>query len=331
MICAVRAQVVEQGEPAVVYYSPKTLVMLDFAYSVEKQEPGIFAQYAEAMIGAKDAVKEAKITYAIKDVNIHTKTIPDLARPHKILPEKDFPLLLTINEKGLLTGYNMPYVEKKRAPRDEPKKCDLNKAPVQIPPYPEEVLKAANPLAQAHAVAKQIFHIRETRMYLLNGEVEHAPADGEAMKQVLAELDKQEQALTELFMGKTSRRIEHKQVILSPEEKKNILYFSDENGFTDAENLEASTIVISINARPQQFKQVEGKQKKTAPVSQLVYNLPGNGEVKVLYKGNELAKRTIPVAQLGVDVPLPKDLFKGAPLPVIVFDEKTGNIVSISK
>jgi hypothetical protein len=62
-----------------------------------------------------------------------------------------------------------------------------------------------------------------------------------------------------------------------------------------------------------------------------VYNLPGNGDVKVVYKGRPMAERTIPIAQIGVDVPLAKDMFTDKELPRIVFCEKTGNIVSISK
>ena len=179
---------------------------------------------------------------------------------------------------------------------------------------------------------KQIFHLRETRMYLINGEVEHAPADGEAMRLVFDELDRQEQALTELFIGKKSKHTEHKRVQFTPEQKRQIWYFSEGNGFTDAENVDANTIVASVAVQPQQYvSTTTDKKKKAAEPSSLVYNLPGNGEVKVLYKGKELAKRTIAIAQLGIDVPLAKDLFKGNSLPVIVVSEKTGNIVSISK
>ena len=73
------------------------------------------------------------------------------------------------------------------------------------------------------------------------------------------------------------------------------------------------------------------KKKKAPKLSQLVYNLPGNATIEVLHKDAVLATRTVPVAQLGVDVPLAQDLFTGNDLPRIVFSEKTGNIVSISK
>ena len=335
MVSASYAQVVEQGEPALVYYSPKSTVCVDLVYTVEKEEPGLFAQYAEAMIGASDAVLANKTTYALKDAQISTKISADYNRAHKVVPESGVPLLLSINEKGLLTGYNITPASEQPAPKKDKEGCKggkCDKACGQKPlvaPFPEEVLKAANPLAQANAVAKQIFHIRETRMYLLNGEVEHAPADGKSMELVLAELDKQERALTELFVGKRTKKTEHKKVQFAPEEKKCILYFSEENGFTTEENLEANTVVVSVTLRPQQIVN-NPEKKKNAAVSQIVYNLPGSGDVKVLYKGNELARRTITIPQLGVNVPLAKEIFKGE-LPKIVFSEKTGNIISISK
>ena len=333
MLSASYAQVVEQGEPAVVYYSPKTTVVVDLVYTIVQEEPGIYAQYAEAMLGATDAVLANKTTYAIKDANILTMTSPDYSRAHKVVPEKDVPLLLSLNEKGILKGYNLPLSEPDQAAKKQksfnPNTPKPQKPQEKVAPLPEEVLTAANPLAQANAVAKQIFHLRETRMYLLNGEVEHSPADGKSMELVLAELDKQERALTELFIGKRKKKTEHKRVEFAPEEKKCILYFSEENGFTTEENLEANTVVVSVNLRPQQLVNTPDK-KKNAAVSQIVYNLPGSGEVKVLYKGKELNRRTISIAQIGVNVPLPKELFKGG-LPKIVFSEKTGNVVSISK
>ena len=156
------------------------------------------------------------------------------------------------------------------------------------------------------------------------------------MELVLAELDKQEQALTELFTGRKTRREEHKRISLEPEKKTMLLFFSAENGFTDSENIDADTISIDIKLQPQRLvklsdKELKALKKSKLVPSQIVYNLPGNGDVKVSLKGEILAQKTIPVAQIGIDVPLGKELFTGEQLPVIVISEKTGNIVSISK
>ena len=51
MVSAVSAQVLEKDEAALVYYSPKTVVVVDFCYTVETQEKGLYAEFAEAMLG----------------------------------------------------------------------------------------------------------------------------------------------------------------------------------------------------------------------------------------------------------------------------------------
>lgn len=348
MACALQAQVIEKNEPALVYYSPKTILGLDFTYTVEKHEPGPYAQFAADLLGATDFVTENKTVFTLEGVSIRTKTETDLSRPHKVVPEKGLDVqLLRLNDKNLLVGYNIAEeavkssANKHQSNTKEGVKSRITS--IHVAPYPEEVLKASSPQAQAFEVAKQIFHIRETRMYLLSGEVEHAPADGKAMQLVLEELDKQERELTELFVGKRSKETGHKHIMLDNIIKhtfrestiqKEYLYFSEENGFTNKENVDADSITIWIDRRNKEYKVSDPDKKaskKGEALSQISYNLPGNAMIRIIYKGHLLNERLVPVAQLGIDVPLPQSLFTGKELPKIVFSEKTGNIVSISK
>ena len=339
LACASMAQVVARDEAALVYYSPKTDVVLNFNYEVERQEAGIYAAYAQSMLGVEQFVKETKTIHRLKDVRIVTHTSTDYNRPHKVTAEAGIPMLLNINEKNLLVGYNLSAQPKEERGKSNAHHSHEGAKPKKganlAVPYTESVLKAATPLAQAHAVAQQIMHIRETRMYLLGGEVEKEPADGQAMKLVLEELDAQEQALTELFVGKTIKYTETKRVVFDPQgEEKPLWFFSEENGFTDADNIDADTIRVQLALHPQRYQTStpdDNKKKKNAELSPIVYNLPGTADVKVTYKDATLGERTIAIAQLGIDVPLSKDLFKGTTLPSIVFNEQTGNVISISK
>lgn len=335
MVCAVSAQVLEQGESGLVYYSPKTALNLEFTYIVETRERGVFADFAQAMLGVKEVVTETATTYTLHDVHVGTSTTTDYSRPHKVSAESGIPMLLSINEKGLLTGYNIAPEEKRPAPKHEHGKQAAAKSGTtgkSAAPYPEEVLKAVSPKAQAYEAAKQIFHLREMRMYLLNGEVEHAPADGKAMELVLAELDKQERILTELFVGKTDKSLEQKSVRIEPTNAGHLLFFSEENGFTDGDNIDADTIEVRMVCQPHYNKAEDlSKKKKGVELSPIVYNIPGYCGVNIFYKGQNIASRAIPVAQLGIDVALPKSMFTDKELPHIVFSEKTGNITSISK
>ena len=334
------------NEAAVVYYSPKNYISLDFLYAVEQQESGPYAAYAEELLGITDVVKENSTRYAIREVKIGTVTVTDYERPHVVTAEKGLPTqLLRINEKNLLVGYNLAenagkYNHAGNNANKEKEKPGMR--PKRAMPFTEEVAEAKTTKAKAQAIAKQIFTIRETRSYLLNGEVEHAPADGEAMRLVLDELNGQEKQLLDLFVGKKHKCTEHKTMRILPSLSSNTLdsliteeyFFSAENGFTNAENIDAETIQVRIHLHRPAVKQLtekEMKSRKAAEVSQIVYNQPGYADVQVNYQDRTLNHRTLPVAQLGVDVPLAKDLFTGNALPVIQFSEKTGNIVSITK
>ena len=63
-------------------------------------------------------------------------------------------------------------------------------------------------------------------------------------------------------MGKKTKRTEHKIVLLDPEKKEKLLFFSEENGFTDAENIDADTVRISVKLHPQQLKAADDTKKK---------------------------------------------------------------------
>lgn len=344
-----QAQTLQQNESALVYYSPKTEIVLDFSYIIETEEAGPFAEYAEELLGAMDLVATNRTVYHLEGVKISTRTHTDYSRPHKVSLTDAVPMLLTLNEKQLLKGYNLPHHPDAPAP-SKPQPCVKKKngiTPIQLAPFSDEALKAGDSTTLAEAAAQQILHLRETRTYLLSGEVEHAPADGNAMRQVLAKLDKQEQALTELFVGKRTRRTAHQTVTIQPEQAEQFFYFSTENGFTGSDNIDADTIRVGVTLMAQQYIQNEEQvpvesspknkkgKKEAKPVepemSQIIYNLPGSAEIKVQYKNRLIAGKTVSVAQAGIDVPLPKCLFTGEKLPVIIFNEKTGNIVSISK
>ena len=343
IVCTLSAQNLEKDEAAIVYYSPKTLIHVDLTYSVETHTPGIFAEYAEEMLGIKDVPDSIETEFNLLDAKICTSTEADYTRPHVVRFDAGIPMLLTMNEKNLLVGYNLPE-ETKPAANNKQKDSKQEALKSRIPPtwtapYPEEVAKAGNLEEQARAVANQIFRLREMRMFLLGGEVEHMPADGVAMKETLAEMEKEEQALMALFTGEKSTKIsEIRRLSLCPGEGDTIAYDEHKFTYTHTDSFTSQVLVIKGNMKSlkyeerYEFEPVKGKKKAEEPAnSPIVYNLPGYGEVSVTYCGREMAKRTIQFAQAGIDVPLPMKLFTGKELPVIRFNEKTGNIKSITK
>lgn len=330
-------------EQAVIYYTPQNSIVFNFTYTVETHEVGKYALFANELLGATDIVKETRTIYELKNVSIGSRSEVDLLRPHKVVAEPGTPIhYLNINEKGLLVGFNLPPQQKKTQKKKQSE--ELNHIiDIDVPPFTTDIVDSKTLQAEAESVANQIFHIRDIRMYLLSGELEHAPADGEAMQHVLDELEKQEKALTALFVG--TKRIETKssKYEYTPAGRGNAgklyhkhFYFSLENGFTDEENIDAEKIEIRAEYQHQRLQESQEekksrKQKNISEPSQIVYNIPGYAHITVRYRGKLICKKTLPIAQFGIDMPFSKCLFMDSELPQIIFSEKTGNIISISK
>ena len=185
----------------------------------------------------------------------------------------------------------------------------------------------------AEGAARQIYHIREMRLNILTGDVEHVPADGQAMQLVLNELNQREQALTELFVGR--KQVTHltKTLYYTPSDAPHpamIARFSKFGGVVDDEDLSGEPIQMTVTATKQSLHSNHAvEDKKALQPSEIYYNLPGQAAISIRYK--DITKTiSCPVAQYGVAIPLAKDLFVKHK-PTIYFNTKTGNITSIQK
>ncbi len=334
--CMVQAQIVQDNEAAMVYYMPETQFEFDIEYIEETFEPGPFCHFAEKYLGAQEAIQEKHIQYQLIGVKSHTHTVADYTRAYKVVPEKGLSIqLLSLTDKGLLYGYNVEQpVPSKSTAKAQPKQPQVSYSMETVMPLQEEQIAAPTLEQKADGAAKQIYRIRETRMYLLSGEIEHAPADGKAMERVLRELDKQENQLVALFVGKHTTKQLHKRILYTPtkSEEKALLYFSEENGVTAEEDVTAYPLTLTVAARKQILSAGNGQNdKKVSALSQLYYNLPGSANISITYRGEVLTERNVPVAQFGIAVPLARDLFTGTQHPHIRFNTKTGNILSIEQ
>ena len=171
-------------------------------------------------------------------------------------------------------------------------------------------------------------------MYLLSGEIENAPGDGKGLEVALKELSKQEKQLVQLFTGKRTRKTISKTITYLPtrSEEKPLLYFSPENGVTAEEDASALPIMLNFIARKQVLApavQTKKNAKNAPAASAICYNLPGTGLYTISYDGAMLLEGTLPIAQFGIAIPLPQNLFLGNKQPVIYFNTETGNIQAI--
>lgn len=330
------AQVVQTNETAVVYYMPKTELVVTLSYDRVEQQPGIFYQYAQRYLGATDIVVEKKVNYLLKDIQLSTFTIADTTRAYKLPTHlANGTCLVSLSQDGRLLGYNcanQPAVNTTQ-PAVNTTQPAVNTTPHNtVLPLLEEQFIAGSVAKMAEGAAKLIYRIRETRLQILAGDVEHLPADGKSMQLVLDELDEQEQQLVELFIGKTITQSYTQQVRYTPAkdvEDDVLCRFSVHTGLVEPNNLSGEPIYMSIAAHKQVPQDIIVEDKKIE-LSALYYNLPGSADITIKYKDTQLNQH-IAVAQWGYAVPLAKALFSGKKQVSILFNPETGNILSIQR
>jgi len=308
----------------VYYYLPKTILAVDVEYEEISYEQGPFYQYAERYLGSKDVVKENTTKYVVKSVRINTQSEPDLQKTYSFAPAKGQSMALVLNSKGILAAYNAELPERKEP--KQPAKMKETASDMGVMPLMEETMLASSLAKMAEGAAKQIYRIREARINLLAGDVEHVPADGKAMKLTLDEMNHQEAELVALFMGKTTRKLMHKTVLFTPEDNVNeqvLFRFSQFGGVVPADDLSGEPYYLTLAAT-----KVTNPAKKEA-ASIIYYNNPGSALVTITDGVEVVAERTVQVAQFGFAAPLSMDIINRQ--PHILFNTKSGAIQSITE
>lgn len=189
---------------------------------------------------------------------------------------------------------------------------------------------------QAEVAARQIYRIRESRLNILTGEADNLPPDGEAMKVVIRELDRQEKALTALFTGSSSQEASYFDITLVPYEdlEREVLFrFSELLGVVDADDLSGAPVYLNLKARerpaaPAIDPREAGKKEKT--MKGIIYNVPGKADVEIQMNRKSLFKGEILVAQFGYRENLAPVMFEDRKKPVkVYFYPETGAVKQI--
>ncbi|MDR1918696.1 MAG: DUF4831 family protein [Tannerellaceae bacterium] len=319
----------------VTYSLPKTSLIIQVEVIKTSTKAGIYYRYAEKYLGVKNPVEEDKTYYQLGKISLTNKGIPDAENTYIV----EFKAGTTapyayLTEEGLLCTINAEYAPPKEdappAPTASPAVSgDVHEAPV----FFEELLMAGSTAKQAEVAAKQIYRIRESRLNILTGEADNLPPDGEAMKVVIQELDRQEKALTTLFMGSSSKEVSYYDVTVVPYQdlEREILFrFSDLLGVVDADDLSGTPVYLQLKAlerEPAPAPPTGGKEK---PQKGIIYNVPGKAGVEIQMNRKSLFKGEVQIVQFGRRENLAPAMFEDRKTPVkVYFYPETGAIKQI--
>jgi len=317
-----------EGESALVYSLPKTVFCIEVQTEKVTQKPGVFYRYSERYLATSKVITEEKTTYKLKGISVKALATADPARTYAITPNSSLQTSrLSVNSQGILCGINVP-VETESTPA---KVCDAvkieNSPKDALLPLGEEYMMAGSEAKLAEGAAKQIYHIREGRMGLLTADVDKLPADGESLKVMLEGMNRQENKLTELFVGQTISEVQTQTIYLTPTAAINndvLFRLSTLKGMVASDDLSGVPYYISITPTDKTTSASKSKSENAA----LYTILPVASELTIGNGVNTIYNNRFFVPQFGKIIGLPESMFKQAHLKVKV-DQQTGRLLSI--
>ena len=315
------------------YYLPYTTVEIELVASKTTYKAGPYYQYARKYLGTTDVITEDMEVWQLECATIVPRGIADTSNRYQLTFKAGQTPCIYVSEECTILSANIeplnhmgdtfPAVE-----ADVVNDLDMTAV------LSEEILMSGSVARMAEMAAKQIYRIRESRMDILTGEADNMPGDGESMKIVINELDKQEKALTALFTGTKSVRYTAKRLPFTPKDdlKNSVLIrFSPILGFVAHDNLGGAPIYISVNVTERGEYPLDNKGEiKKVPKGAIAYNIPGKAEISLQFNKHIIAERTLNVAQLGVVFGLDPALLTHKKEPsYVIFNPYTGGIEKI--
>lgn len=318
----------------VTYALPDTEIEITITATCITRTPGEFSKYAERYLRINDAITEHEDRWTIDGIEIGTAGVPNPEKTFTIKLNNSTASNITLGANGVIESINCePLEEKPTKPSVTTHKGNTKESASLY--MTGEMLQATSTAKLAELTAKQIYDIRESRGEIIRGEADNMPRDGDAMKLVMEQFDKEEKALIELFTGRTDTIYKSIKISLKPRSEEcdttdAILFrFSHKFGILDKEDLAGDPVYYSIK----DLKSVETRTEVKKPLKKegICYNVPGSARLEIYTRGRRLASKVLSIAQLGTTEILSKDLFKKNNHTKVLFDRKTGGIISITK
>lgn len=348
--CAVSAQtVLDNYRPGItaegaVFYLPKTAVRVTIRYVITKYTPGEYCNYAERYFNAKDVGTQESQTYAMSSIKLNAIGVPDTSKCFALIfNAKSVASNVRLSENGILLAINAEpmKMENQKPFVGAPKPARLNPQDYMT----EEIMSAGSMAKKAELTAHEIFDIRDSKNQLTRGEADNLPKDGAQLKIMLDNLNNQESALTQLFLGTTvCDTIESTMTIIPKEDvSKMILFrFSHLLGLVDDDDLSGIPYYLSVVSQPvakADIKDADEKKGKTLPFGNFlsrdkrengVYvNVPGKMNIRIFTSQKLWATSDFDAAQFGNVELLSDKLFNKKYTTSVVLNPVTGALMRL--
>lgn len=320
----------------VTYMLPKTELEIVLQITRHTYTPGVFCQYAGRYLQQKQVSTEPEEHWTLDNIQLNTVGTPDREHVYFVkLKDKTVAPLMELTEDGIVRSINLPF---SGTPAKQPENT-VNRQEKQLPDpnkfLTEEILLAGSTAKKAELVAKEIYLMRESRNDLLRGDAENTPQDGMQLKLMLDNLEEQEQALTEMFTGHTTKQTKNVSIRITPAEMKDkvAFRFSQKLGLLDKDNLAGEPYYLTItNLNTPSLPPVEETDsKKKDELEGVAYNLPGRAKITLKQGNHTLLETETPLTQFGTIEYLAPALFNKNSTTTVLFDTTTGGLLKVDR
>lgn len=333
----VTAGVMRGKDYGVTYLLPETEIQLTVHATKHTYKPGDFCKYAERYLHMKNVPIQPNTYWTLEKIETGIVGVPDKEQVYFVkLKDKTTAPLMELTEDGIVRSINMPYsgnkVQQKPATTaEQPQRPDPKSF------LTEEILLSNSTAKMAELVAKEIYTIRESKNALTRGEADYMPQDGAQLKLMLDNLNIQEKAMTEMFIGTDVEEPKTFTIRIKPQElKQSIAFrFSQKLGLVANNDLAGEPIYISIenlktipDPSAEAAENGKGKNKKLEGIA---YKVPGKAKVTLSYQQKKLYDEELPVSQFGTIEYLAPVLFNKNTVTKVLFDTATGALLKVDR
>ena len=327
----------KHNDYGLVYSLPKTHLRIEVEAEQTVKKAGPYYNYAKKYLGTSDVVLMDSKTWTLKSVKVTSYGMPEKGNEYLMQFKSGSTPFLIVSEDGVPLSINtndieIPALYKKGTAT--PLTESLLDDNAYTSALSGELLASGSLAKRAENAANAIYKIRESRTNYAIGEADQMPPDGESLKLILHELDKQEAALKAMFLGttQTATAVEVFEYYPSEETKDEvILRISDFNGISSKDDLSGEPLyltlkIVSKGEIPLDEKGVEKKLPKGA----VMYNIPGKASITLTYDGKKMFDKIFDIAQFGVEYGLNPALFSDKKNPsYLKYHPSTGGIKEI--
>ena len=318
----------------VTYCLPFTRLMVKINATRVSTTPGDFCDYAERYLRLKSVPKEKTTVWTINNVEVFPQGVPDTSKFYTIeLKPKTSAPLVKLSKDGIILAINAETTEE-NALNMQSNSHTVNTKLNSRNYLTEEILSVGSTTKMAELTASEIYDIRENKGLLAKGQADFMPKDGEQLKLMLSELDKQEEALLQMFKGYTETETTSFWVVFDAKEdcdKALLCRFSKYMGLVDNNDLSGEPLYIDVHDQktiPSDNSLVNAKAKKKEP-SDIRYNVPSRVAVKIYSAAQTLSSLVLPMGQFGHVEYLGGDLFNKKYTTKVFFYQATGGLKNI--